>query len=211
MRAPKGSGSGFEIPDGSYGAVCIMVIDCGMQESNWDGNTTFKRQIYVRFELPEVTIPDGEYAGKSAGIGQRYTFSMHKKSNLRRDLQTWRGRPFTDAEAEGFDILSIVGRSCTLQVFMNEKGYNNINLITPYSGSLAASEPILTFDTEDFVQAQFDALPDWIQKKINLPSAEDRQMASEYDDVQSRQYAREQNDTAKTTGQMDDFDDDIPF
>lgn len=190
-----------------------MVIDCGMVETNWDGSSSaYKRQVYVRFELPEVIIPSGEYEGKTAGIGQRYTFSMHKKSNLRRDLQTWRGKPFSDAEAEAFDLVSIAGRSATLQIFTNDKGYNSIQIITPYSGDLKATEPVLVFDTEDYTDVQYKALPDWVQKKINLPSSENEALRDEYADVTAQQYEKEQRDTANgTDSATDDFSDSLPF
>tara|TARA_Y100000310_G_scaffold156549_1_gene155978 strand:+ start:181 stop:822 length:642 start_codon:yes stop_codon:yes gene_type:complete len=213
MKAHSTGGGGWNPEDGSYGAVCIMVIDCGMWEREYMGQTKTKRELYIRFELPEAIIPEGEYEGKPAGIGQRYTFSMFKKANLRRDLETWRGRPFTDEQADDFDVATIAGQSATLQVYTNDKGYCNLNLITPYSGSLTASEDILVFDTEDYSQEQFDSLPEWIRKKINLPDDSVADEYSSYDDEQeSNRYEREQQDTHQTTRpEMDDFDDDIPF
>lgn len=198
MRAPANHGGGFEIPDGTYTAICIMVIDCGVWEREYMGQAKTKREIYLRWELPEVIIPDGEYAGKPAGIGSRYTFSMFKKANFCRDLSTWRGRPFTDKEAAEFDPATLAGQTCTLQVYTSDAGYANINLITPYKGSLKPSEPIFVFDTEEYTQAQFDKLPEWIQKKINLPDPADQETAAEYSDVISQPGAS-------------DFDDDIPF
>jgi hypothetical protein len=182
MRAPKSnSGSNFEIPEGSHTGVCVMVIDCGVWDREFQGNHKSVRELYLRWELPDVTIDSGEYAGKRACIGRRYTFSMFKKANLRRDLETWRGKPFTDLEADTFEIDNVAGAACTLQVFRNEAGYDNIQFIMPYRGPKIDSEnQVLVFDCEN--PTGFHSLPEWVQKKINLP---DDEAAREYADVAS--------------------------
>lgn len=210
MKAPKQEGGGgFEIPDGSYQAVCIMVIDCGMHDREWKEVHKMVRQIYLRWELPAVIIPDGEYAGERACIGSRYNFSMFKKANFRIDLQSWRGKPFTDDQANEFVVDSLAGASCTLQVF-NKNGYSNVNSITPPHGK---SDPVATpivFDTER--PHNYEDLPDWVKKKIHLISDDSHEMADEYSDVQSRQYAEEQDADAQTMDQADAaFDSDTPF
>ena len=49
-------------------------------------------------------------------ISPRYTASLNVKSVLRRDLSAWRGRDFTQAELEEFNLRNIVGAPCLLQV-----------------------------------------------------------------------------------------------
>ena len=200
MKAPQNTGGGFEIPEGTYTGVCIMVIDCGVHKIEFSGETSYKRQIYLRWELPKVIIPEGDYQGERACVGRRYTFSMHKKANLRRDLETWRGRPFTDEAANQFDFDSLIGKSCTLQIFTNDKGYSNINLITPSSETIEPSTRLI-FDTEN--PYNYEELPEWVKKKINMPSETSRQAAHEYADVISQQVAQEEEE--------DDFNDSIPF
>ena len=218
MKAPMGNaGPSFHVPEGSHAAICTMVIDTGMHLSKGDWGEKNQRKVYMRFEIPGQIIPDGDYEGQPATIGVRKTFSMYKAAKLRGMLEMWRGKPFSDEDADAFDLEKVLGRSGTIQVYLNKNGYDTFDVITPYSGDALQSyaEPIW-FDTED--PHNFDELPEWVQRKINLPSAADAAMQDEYADVQARQYEQEQKDTARTSGgtgfgspSEDDFDDDIPF
>jgi hypothetical protein len=60
-------------------------------------------KIVLLFELCNETI---ERDGKTApiSINKEYTLSLGKKSVLRKHLETWRGRPFTDEELKGFEV-----------------------------------------------------------------------------------------------------------
>jgi hypothetical protein len=66
---------------------------------------------------------------------KRYTLSLHEKANLRRELETWRGKKFTAEEGEGFDLEKLLGANCQLQVIHNEKDdgtvYANVQAIVP--------------------------------------------------------------------------------
>lgn len=169
MKAPSTANSSFEIPEGTYPAICINIVDCGVWEREYQGNTMQKHEIYLRWMLTKLFIPDGDHEGECAEIGKRYTFSMYKKSNLRQDLETWRGKPFTDADATSFNIENVLRVPCLLGVFTNDKGYANIHMITPYQGEQmeVPDSKILFFDTGK--PDVFDSLPAWIQKKINVP------------------------------------------
>ena len=43
------------IPLGVQKARCISVIDLGTQENNWQGETSWKRQVLFEWEVPEHT------------------------------------------------------------------------------------------------------------------------------------------------------------
>ena len=221
MKAPSGNSDGFDIPEGLHAAVCSMVVDCGVwsRTGKWGEKKT--HEIYLRWILPNCIIPDGEYAGEPAAVGSRYSFSMFKKANLRKDLETWRGRPFSDTEADAFDVDKIIGAQCNLQLYTSDAGYTNIQLITPYSGPRmkGAAKPIV-FDTMN--PGNFDALPDWVQKKIQLPTQESVADQQEYGDVLQQQTDFERQSRSETpvnTGRTfddesnydEDFDDRIPF
>ena len=223
MKAPKSNTSNnFQAPDGLHEAVCSMVIDCGVWTRTGQYGEKTRREVYLRFELPECLIPDGEFAGQPAAIGTRYNWSMYTKANLRQDLESWRGRKFTDSEADDFDIDTLAGVSAQLQVFTNEQGYSNINTILPSKSKHTATK-VTVFDTTN--PDGFADLPEWIQNKINMPTEEQQEMAKAYaDEQQGRAYADEQDRTHETQVQetpedfaqntsdsMEDFDDDIPF
>lgn len=71
---------------------------------------------------------------------KRYTWSLHEKSNLRKDLERFRSQKFTQLElTEGVDLESYIGMSCNILVVHNEvedgKVYANIESVLPYKNS----------------------------------------------------------------------------
>ena len=105
------------LPEGSYVAVCNMLVDLGLQYNKTYGNSS--RKVLIGWELPEELIEiGGEPVPRT--INQRYTASLNEKSVLRRDLAAWRGRDFTPAELSEFNLRNIVGAPCLLQVIHRE-------------------------------------------------------------------------------------------
>jgi len=47
--------------------------------------------------------------GRPFLVTQIYTLSLHEKANLRKDLESWRGRPFSEEELKGFDLERLIG------------------------------------------------------------------------------------------------------
>ena len=115
-------------PSGTHQAVCVDVVDLGFMESAF---TPGKRQhkISVVWQIAERMEN-----GKPFLTQQRYTLSLDEKANLRRDLESWRGKPFTDAELGGFDVESVIGANCLLSiVHVERKGnvYANVKSVMP--------------------------------------------------------------------------------
>jgi len=209
----KGGGGDFKgIPAGSHIAVCNLVAFLGLQP----GSGMFpepKLQLYIRFEVPSERVSyekDGRKLEGPRVIGKTYTASMHEKANLRRDLETWRGRQFSDEEAESFDVESILGKACMLSVVEKVKGdktYSNIASISGLPKGVPApkAENTLLLYTE-FNRDTFKQLPEWLQEKITGQL-----------EVKSQKQEEESNDGYP--GYSDDdilrsteiTDDDIPF
>jgi hypothetical protein len=59
--------------------------------------------------------------GRPFLVRKRFTASLHEKSNLHRDLKSWRGRAFTPQELAGFDIENVLGASCQLLISHTER------------------------------------------------------------------------------------------
>ena len=169
----RGGGGDFKsVPAGSYIAVCNLVADLGIQP----GSGKFpdpKRQVYIRFEIPDERIQyerDGKQFDGPQVIGSTYTASMHEKANLRKQLEGWRGRKFTDEEASVFDVSSIVGKGCMLSVVETPKGdrvYSNIAAIGSLPKGIKApkAENELLFYSAD-EPGFFSKLPEWLREKI---------------------------------------------
>ena len=59
--------------------------------------------------------------GKPYMVAKRYTMSLSKKANLRRDLASWRSRDFTEEELKGFNLSKLVGINCFLSLAETDK------------------------------------------------------------------------------------------
>jgi len=188
MTLPVGGGGGDfkRAPSGSHIAVCNMVADCGLQP----GSPAFpspKRKVYIRFEIPNERVEyekDGKQVEGPLTIGSFYTASMNEKSTLRKHLEGWRGKKFSDAEAASFDVSAILGKACMLSVVESESGgktYSNIAGI----GSIPRGVPtpdaendLLLYDQESGPK-QYEMLPKWLKEKIDSQLTQSRPAANE--------------------------------
>lgn len=129
----KKGGNFMPAPEGVHDAVCVDVVDLGWIEVNWQGKISKSHKIRIAWELDKEMPKDenGESKGRFIVTG-RYTFSMDKKSNLRKMLKSWRGRDFTKEEMDGFDLEKIIGVPCQIVVSHNDKDgttYANIESV----------------------------------------------------------------------------------
>lgn len=132
MYVPPPNDTNFELaPAGTHLAMCYRVIDLGTQETTYMGQAKKQHKVLLSWELPDEKMADG----RPFTISQRYTWSMSEKASLRRDLESWRGVPFTDKDfgEGGFDIKNVVGKACLLTIVHTEKNgktYANITSIS---------------------------------------------------------------------------------
>lgn len=172
----KNSGGGsFElVPADNHLGLCYQVIDLGTQKESFQGKEKLQRKIRITFELPDIQKEFKQGEGlKPYTISKEYTLSLSEKSNLRKDLQSWRGKPFTEEELEGFDLARLLGKPCLIQVIHKDGAngkYSMIQSITSMPKSMNAPKeavnPILEFSMDEFSQDKFDKLPTYIQEKI---------------------------------------------
>lgn len=128
--ATKGKGGDYKpCPVGVQQGVCIDIIDHGIVEVTYNGETKRQHKVTIRF-ASELEVTDGEFFQ----VQRRFTLSLHKKSSLRPFLDSWRGRPFTEEEAEGFDLEVLLGVNAMLNVMHEEsegKTYARIAAVMP--------------------------------------------------------------------------------
>lgn len=132
----KKTGSDFQItPAGMVQAVCYAVWDIGMQTVSFQGKEKQLHKGIIAWEINEkINQPDSEFHGCRFTVTNRYTLSLSDKALLRAHLESWRGKPFTLDELNGFDLETVVGANCMLNIVHNESGgktYANIGAITP--------------------------------------------------------------------------------
>lgn len=168
--APKPSESNFAPPPaGSHAAVCYRLIDLGTQQSTFNNETKRQHKIVVSWELPDEKMEDG----KPYSIHQRYTFSLHEKAKLRADLEGWRGRNFTEAELEAFDLEVLLGKPCLLSVVHEErqgKVYANIKSVSRLPKGMPAptgmANPACSFILSNPDWTVFESLSDGLKETI---------------------------------------------
>jgi hypothetical protein len=128
------------VPAGTHHAVCYGVIAVGTQPSE---KFTPRPKIIVCFEIPSerITIKDQDLP---RGISKRYTLSLNEKSSLRKDLQSWRGKPFTQEELNGFDVSKVIGSNCLISVLHSDRAgaiYADISGISALPRQMASVRP----------------------------------------------------------------------
>lgn len=188
MHMPESTGGDFAPPpEGTHRAVCYRVVDLGTQTSDWQGEKKHQHKVLISWELPDELMAEGEHAGKPFTIHKRYTLSGHENSNMRKDLESWRGKKFQDSDfgPSGFQIQSVIGAPCMLQVLHNTNNgntYANVDSIMQLPKGMDKPEPInagLYFSLDDFDQAIFDGLSNGVKKAIES-SPEYQKMTGTY-------------------------------
>lgn len=164
------------VPSGNHIATCYQVIDLGTVEGQYEGQPTFKRKVRLTFELPnELRVFKPENGKQPMVISREFTFSMHENSALRPFIQSWIGKTINDDDARKFDFSSLCGMSGLLNVLhKNESGktFANISTMTPLIAGMPSPAPInpqtIIFldDFENFNWDGYNALPEWLQKKV---------------------------------------------
>jgi hypothetical protein len=171
LTAKKSGGDFTPVPAGTHLAICYGLIDLGTQTETFEGKPPRQApKIRVIWELPNERTADG----KPMTIGTFYTVSLHEKSTLRKHLEAWRGRPFTDAELEGFQLVNILGKPCVLSVVHKpRKSGDGVSDSVASVSSLmkgmtvpAQENKQLVFDLEHFDRAIYDGLPEFLKKMI---------------------------------------------
>jgi len=114
--------------------------------------------------------------GKRFVVTNTYTASLNEKANLRRDLESWRGRPFTAEELQGFDLEKVVGKPCMLNLVAKTtakgKTWTGIAAIMP----LPKDAEKLTPETPR------DYVPKWISALLHTEQAESVATDPSFDD-----------------------------
>lgn len=165
----KEEGGSFEMVEpNTYVARCYRVIDLGTHhDEKWDKDV---HKIMLSWELPTALMETGDYKGQPFSIHNRYTLSLSEKAHLRKDLEAWRGKAFTEEELNGFDISMLLGATCFINVVHSTDGkYANISSIMKLPKGTNCPDAVndaLILDLDSFDQKVFDTLSDKMQGTI---------------------------------------------
>ena len=157
----------FELcPAGTFVGVCTRIIDLGTRATKFGD----KREVRVQFEIPSQVSADG----KPLAVHERYTLSGHPKSNFRKMLEMWRGKPFTDEEMKAFDLKNLLGVHGYITVSHRENGdatYADILSVSPVPDRIERPLPsetpfAVSLNVDEFDPECFDRLGKHLQEQI---------------------------------------------
>lgn len=171
----ENNGGDFEqIEPGSYVARCYRMIDLGTQRAKAFGtdDIQLRHEVLIYFEILEdennesIRMRDG----RPFSVQKRYKLSMHPKATLRKDLDAWRGTPFTDEESKRFNVIKLLGTYCRVSLVPSKDGkYININTVSYTKRKPEGPNELLWWSPldEEADMTVFDTFPDWLKEKIN--------------------------------------------
>ena len=133
MATANGGGEGRSFqpaPEGVHQGVLVDVVDLGILQVSWQGVTKSQHKVNLAWQINE-----NREDGKPFLVFKRYTLSLHEKSGLRKDLESWRGRKITRAEEQtGVDLEGMIGQNCLLNITHNQVGdrtFANVSSVNP--------------------------------------------------------------------------------
>jgi hypothetical protein len=205
----------FQIaPAGTHLARLYRIIDLGTQMREYEGKVNMLRKAKFFWELhgedgtgkPLLTTE-----GKPLIQSKEYTMSLGEKANLRRDLEAWRGKAFSEDELRGFNVSAVLGQFCMVNIshrvkgdmtYADLKGVSGVPAIYKKAGLPEGVNSTLLFSLDKFDEQVFESLSDSIKDTIRK-SPEYRSLAQP--SAEQQQYA------AAFGGSVANMDDDIPF
>lgn len=160
-----GSFPKFPLPEaGTTRAVCCAVWDLGLQKTFFNGAEKIQHKVIIAWEIDEkINSPESEFHGQPYMLSKKYTLSLSEKANLRKDLESWRGKPYTSDEVKaGFDLEKLYGVNCFIGISHEAdrtdptKIYANVTAILPLAKGMEKIKPIRAADAEP---------PKWVMEK----------------------------------------------
>jgi hypothetical protein len=149
------------------------------------GQVRYQHKIKLGWEIhgsDDAGKPLKMMDGRHFSIFKNYSLSWSEKGELRIDLESWRGKAFTQQEMRQFDLKSVLGAWCMLNVIeragQNGNIYACVEGISPVSSMIEQNglpEPVnanafFTLDDPDIeifanfsdhLKAKITATPEW--------------------------------------------------
>jgi hypothetical protein len=164
------------IPAGNYVARCYQMIQIGTVNEIINGENKLLEKVRIGWEFPlELKTFNEEKGPQPIVVNEEYTLSMGEKANLRKMLASWRGKDFTPEEAKSFDVTTLLGKGCMVNIIHKQsqkdatKIYSKIGSVSGIpKGTTVPPQASKTFllSYDDFDFTKFDTLPDFIKDKM---------------------------------------------
>jgi hypothetical protein len=186
--------------EGQFAAICVDVIDLGLNVETYQQNPPeIKDKTVLLFRTESVRD------GKPQHIHQEFSTSMGKKSNMRKFLESWRGKPYTDEEVkkQGIPLDRLEGVLCLMTVAHKVSGKGNtyafIQSIAPLPPKMRDGAPT----AEGYERAEF-----WAKRKAEYAASVEAHGAKTGHGAKAAGGSAGFADYPES---MDEQDDDLPF
>ena len=180
-------------PDGAYPAVCVDLIDMGEALDIYQGTANILPKLVVVFQ---TNAEDAE-THKPLEIHIELTNSFGKKAKLRKILEGWRGKPYTDEEArKGVPLHKLEKQNAILNV-VHKTAQSSGNTYAIIDSIMPPMKGQATLTPHNYVRAEF-----WAKKK-----AEYAAKVAEYRKQNGMSVAEDDKEFAMAGGD----DSDLPF
>ena len=206
MITAKNTGSDFTKilpPEGNHIAICVRMIHVGTSEVEYMGQKKRKNKVRLYFELSdEKAIFNEENGEEHFMVSKEYTLSMFEKANLRKDLESWRGKAFTNEESESFDIAKLLGVPCMVNIITKTheptgNKYTAITGLTAIPKSLPRPEKVnelFEFSVDEFDQTKFDTLSEFLQERIKKSDEYQSRLKGQSGEIEAKEDSNEVDD-----------------
>lgn len=193
-------------PEGQFAARCVDVIDLGESVTDYPGKPPYLAQkVALAFWTGQVD-ENPEVSQEPVNVVMEFTLSMGEKANLRKFLQSWRGKAYTDEEAkQGVPVDNLYGVAALVSVeqFSSKAGrkYARISSISPLPKQMASAVPPV--ESIDYTRDEW-----WSKKKEQYAK----------DAAEFRAKSRPKASASQNAAGFEDFppadygdDEDLPF
>ena len=124
-------------PEGLHHAVCCDIVDLGIVKGPFGD----KPKVRLVWQIEEELDHGQRYTAR-----KQYNLTLHEKATLRKDLEAWRGRKFSEQELQGFDLEKLLNANCQIQIVhdLSDDGtiYANVQAIVPPPKNVAVLRPL---------------------------------------------------------------------
>ena len=192
----KGNDSKFRPhPAGQFTAQCVDAIDLGEKVDDYPGKP---EKLAHKCALVFRTGAKNDETGELIDIAQEFTVSMGEKANLRKTLESWRSKPYTEQQIEeGVPLHKLNGNWALVTVAQKQSGkgrtYSFIQSVVGVPAAMRNNLPAFpAYERADYWQTRKD---------------EYLKVASEF----RSKHAAPPSDDFEFPGNTDDDEDNLPF
>lgn len=197
------------VPAGSHIARCYQMIHIGTIQANIMGEAKILNKVRLTWEIPgEMRVFNEEKGEQPMVIDKEYTLSLNEKANLRKDIDSWRGKSLTDEQAESFDLTVLLGVECMLSIIHKTSAKGNeyafvasVSRIPKGIEAVKQINPNFEFNYENHFDLDgLEKMPDFIKDMIKSS----KEYVERIDQLEGAQLDEQ-------LGTAEDLDNDLPF